>query len=104
MATTTFDTLGYFEKLISAGVPEQQAKVQADTMREVIEDRLANVDGNVATKADIRTLDAKIDMVETKLLLSPANQKHELLKWMIGIACAQAAFIVTLLRIMNLLK
>lgn len=30
MTTTTFDSLRYFEKLKAAGVPEEQAKVQAD--------------------------------------------------------------------------
>ena len=40
MTTTTFDTLGYFEKLKAAGVPEEQAKVQANAIREVIEDKL----------------------------------------------------------------
>ncbi|MDR2604398.1 MAG: CCDC90 family protein [Desulfovibrio sp.] len=58
MVATTFDTLGYCEKLIAAGVSEQQAKVQADTMREVIEDRLAYIDGNLATKGDIQTVKA----------------------------------------------
>ena len=29
MTTITFDTLGYFEKLKAAGMPEAQAKVQA---------------------------------------------------------------------------
>ena len=46
MATVTFDTLGYFEKLKAVGVPEEQAKVQANAMREVIEDKLV-------TKADL---------------------------------------------------
>lgn len=36
MTTTTFDTLGYFEKLKAAGVSE----VQADTLREFIDDRI----------------------------------------------------------------
>ena len=40
MTSTTFDTLGYFEKLKAVGVPEEQAKVQANAMREVIEDKL----------------------------------------------------------------
>ena len=40
MPTTTFDSLRYFEKLKAAGVPEEQAKVQADALREVIDERL----------------------------------------------------------------
>jgi hypothetical protein len=40
MTATTFDTLGYFEKLKAAGVPEEQAKVQASAIREIVEDKL----------------------------------------------------------------
>jgi DNA-binding HxlR family transcriptional regulator len=40
MASATFDTLGYFEKLKAAGVPEQQAKVQTDALRELVDDKL----------------------------------------------------------------
>jgi hypothetical protein len=75
MSTTTFDTLGYFEKLKAAGVPEAQAKVQADTLREIIDDRLV-------TK----------EHLEVKL----AELKHDLLRWMIGIAAGQLALIVAL--------
>jgi hypothetical protein len=32
MATITFDTLGYFEKLKAAGAPERQAKVQVEVV------------------------------------------------------------------------
>ena len=40
MTTTAFDTLGYFEKLKAAGVPETQAKAHADTLRELIDSRV----------------------------------------------------------------
>ncbi len=44
---TTFDFLGYFDKLKQAGVPEEQAKVQAEASRETIQN-------NLATKRDLR--------------------------------------------------
>lgn len=44
MAGTTFDALEYFEKLKSAGVPEAQAKIQANALREVIDERLVTKD------------------------------------------------------------
>ena len=53
MAATTFDTLGYFEKLKAAGVPEEQAKIQANALREVIEDSLV-------TKRDLKELEYKL--------------------------------------------
>ena len=53
MTTVTFDALGYFEKLKAAGFTEEQAKVQANAMREVIEERLA-------TKADLIQLEERL--------------------------------------------
>ena len=49
MATNTFDTLAYVKKLRAAGVPEEQAEVQAEAFAEIIEDRLA-------TKKDVLLL------------------------------------------------
>ena len=57
MTSTTFDTLGYFEKLKAAGVPEAQAKVQTEALREIIEDKLA-------TKKDLLDLESRL---ETKI-------------------------------------
>jgi hypothetical protein len=82
MTTMTFDTLGYFEKLKAAGVPEAQAKVQTEALREIIEDRLA-------TKQDLRELEARRDI---KL----AELKNDLLRWILSIAVAQIAIIVAL--------
>lgn len=57
MTSTTFDTLGYYEKLKAAGVPEAQAKVQTEALREIIEDKLA-------TKKDLLDLESRL---ETKI-------------------------------------
>ena len=40
MTTTTFDTPGYFEKLKAAGVPESQARVRTDALRDMTDSRL----------------------------------------------------------------
>jgi hypothetical protein len=54
MTTTTFDTLGYFEKLKAVGVPEEQAKVQANAIRELIDERLATKADLLATKNELQ--------------------------------------------------
>lgn len=82
MTAITFDTLGYFEKLKDAGMPEAQAKVQAEALREIIEDKLA-------TKRDL--LD-----IESRLGVKLAELKHDLLRWILGIAAGQMALIVAL--------
>ena len=53
MTAITFDSLGYFERLKAAGFTEEQAKVQANAMREIIEERLA-------TKADLVQLEERL--------------------------------------------
>jgi len=53
MASAAFDTLGYFEKLKTAGVPEIQAKAHTEAMREIVEERLA-------TKQDLREMEARL--------------------------------------------
>lgn len=76
----TFDTLGFFEKLKAAGVPEGQARVQAETLNDVI-------DGTLVTKAH---LDVRL-----------GELKHDMLRWMLGIAVGQMAFIVALFAFMK---
>jgi hypothetical protein len=68
--------------LIAAGVPEPQAKVHADTLRGIIEDELT-------TKKDLL-------LTATELKLAIHESKHDLLKWIISLAFAQAALIITL--------
>jgi hypothetical protein len=108
MATTTFDTLGYFKQLTSAGMPEPLADIHAEMLRKVIEDRLSVDDKNSATKADILAVKTDIQALETKLLVKQseiivanATLKHDLLKWMIGLLIGQTALVFTILRIMG---
>lgn len=53
MLTTTFDTLAYFDKLKAAGMPEEQARVQADALKELVESALA-------TKRDLKELELRL--------------------------------------------
>ncbi len=80
MTTTTFDALAYFEKLKAAGVPEEQARVQANAFRDF---SLLQDDRNrqeLATKGDIQEIRLEIKALELRLL-----------KWQFGIALALAA-------------
>lgn len=81
MATTTFDTLGYFEKLKAAGVPESQAKVQADTMRDFVVMQDEALRKELATKGDLRE-------TELRLQAEIKNIELRLLKWQLGIGLA----------------
>lgn len=53
MTAIAFDTLAYANKLKQAGVPDRQAEVQAETMAELVEERLA-------TKRDLSELEERL--------------------------------------------
>ena len=59
MSSTTFDTLGYARRLEEAGFTRQQAEVQANALREVIDERLVTKD----------YLDARLLELEYKLVI-----------------------------------
>ncbi len=83
MTTTTFNTLGYFEKLKAAGLTEQQAKAQVEVMAEALEQHNDSALQTLATKADL------------------ADTKHEILKWMLTISIGQIAFIIAVLALIR---
>ena len=90
MTSTTFDALGYFEKLKAAGMPEAQAKVQIEALQDVVRVRDEGLRAELATKGDIQDVRREIQSV-----------KFEILKWMIGILIAQTALIVALMAYMK---
>jgi hypothetical protein len=79
MASLTFDTLKFAETLIAAGVPEAQAKAEATALSGVLEINLKDV----VTK----------EYFDYKL----ADQKAELIKWVVGLALAQCGLLVGIL-------
>lgn len=79
MSQATFDTLQYFEKLKSAGFTEAQARVQVEAMQGVVRSYDEASRKELATKGDL------------------ADTKHEILKWVLGIALAQTAVIVAVI-------
>lgn len=92
MTTTTFDTLGYFEKLKNAGFTEDQAKVQVEAMQGVVRSYDEATRKELATKSDIQ--DVRMELKE-----EIANTKHEILKWMITAMLAQTALIIAVIGI-----
>jgi len=72
-AMYAFDTLAFAKKLKSAGYTEAQAEAlveaHSQVFREMLESTLATKDDvrDMATKADIASLDHKIDLVASKM-------------------------------------
>jgi len=86
MATLAFDTLAYAKKLKAAGVPEQQAEVQAEAFAEIVDERLA-------TKQDIELL--RRDMKELELRL-----KHDLTLRLGTMTAASIAIVAALVKLL----
>ncbi|MGZ3972006.1 MAG: hypothetical protein ACXVJM_19495 [Mucilaginibacter sp.] len=93
MAAVTFDTLKFVEKLKAAGIPDAQAKAEAEALQAVLAETL---DSQLATKSDLinlerrlDSLDAKIDRIDARL-----NGETTLLKWMMGVLIAGVMSIV----------
>ena len=98
MTSTTFDSLGYFEKLKEAGVPEAQARGQAEAMRQQMEAQRAALQTaldkydeasrrELATKGDVQDVRLEIEKVRAEV----EKVKYDLLKWQIGGWLALAA-------------
>lgn len=75
MAATTFDALAYFEKLKDAGFTEEQARLQANTLKEMFDEKIVTKD----------YLDIKVRELELRLQNQIEQTKYSLLKWQIGI-------------------
>ena len=103
--TQTFDSLGYFEKLKDAGVPEPQARVQADTLRQQTEAQRVALQSaldrydeasrrELATRGDVQDVRGEIQEVRLEIEKVKASIKDtelRLLKWQFGIGLALAA-------------
>ena len=72
MSTALFDTLEAADALARAGLPEQQAKAIAATMRKAVSE-------GVATKSDVTELRAEIGAVKAELWA---------VKWVLGFVLA----------------
>jgi len=79
MSSAILDTHAYVKKLKADSFTEEQAEVQAETMADLVNDRLV-------TKAD---LDLRI-----------AELKTDLIKWMLGIAAGQITLLLALIKLM----
>lgn len=71
MASITFDTLKFADRLEKAGLTREQAAAIAEAQKDAFAEAL---DSTLATKADIAVLDTKVDK----------------LSWMMGILIALA--------------
>jgi hypothetical protein len=87
MATITFDTLKFVERLKAAGVSEEHAKAEAEALSEALAEAIQI--GQIATKVDIESLRNEIE-----------RAKSDIIKWVAGLLIAQGAVIATLVKLL----
>ena len=92
MSTTTFDTLGYFEKLKAVGVPEEQAKVQANALRELIDERLA-------TKTDLFSVKNELQQQIKDVRTEMKEMEYRLTIRLGGMMAASVALVAALVKL-----
>ena len=80
MATITFDTYKFIQKLKDSGLPEAQAKAILETVQE------AHETADLVTKRDLITA-----LAETKL---------DIIRWIAGMLLAQVAVIAALVKLL----
>ena len=62
-----FDTLTYVKQLEAVGVPREQAEVQAEALRAIIDEKLATKVDVAELKRDIKEIDAKVESTKAEL-------------------------------------
>jgi predicted nuclease with TOPRIM domain len=80
----TFGKLAYVDRLKAAGMGEREARALAEGLDQALREE-------VATKTDVAA-------VKTELAADIASVKHDLLRWMVGMAFVQAGLTVALIR------
>lgn len=86
MTTITFDTLKYVERLRAAGVPDAQAKAEAEALAEA----LSSGGQDLVTKSDLR-------VAVSELRGEMKDMRAETIKWMVGLALAQMGLLIGIL-------
>ena len=126
MATLTFDKLAYVDRLKAAGVGEREARALAEGLDQALREEVATKTDLTAVKSELSAdiaavkteLSAEITAVKTELRteiaavktelrteiaavrIDLAAVKHDLLRWMVGMAFAQVGLTVALVRLL----
>jgi hypothetical protein len=126
VATLTFDELAYVDRLKAAGMGEREARALAEGLDQALREEVATKTDLTAVKSElaadiaavktelaadiaaVRTeLGAEITAVRTELRteiaavrIDLAAVKHDLLRWMVGMAFAQVGLTVALVRLL----
>jgi hypothetical protein len=126
VATLTFDKLAYVDRLKAAGIGEREARALAEGLDQALREEVATKTDLAAVKTELAAdiaavkteLAADIAAVKTELATDIAAVrrelateiasvrtdlaavKHDMLRWMVGLAFAQVGLTVALVRLL----
>jgi hypothetical protein len=126
VATLTFDKLAYVDRLQAAGMGEREARALAEGLDQALREEVATKTDIAAVKTglsaeiaavktglsaeiaavrtelsgEIAAVDARLTSVEHKLRVEIQTAKHDVLRWMVGMAFAQTGLTVALIRLL----
>ena len=100
MSSTPFDTLNMVERLISAGVPPEQAKMQAMLLAEVIRAEDASIVERFSRKTEVALelsgVKAEISALRSEVKQSISESKADLIRWVVSVGILQMALVAGL--------
>ena len=118
MATLTFDKLAYVDRLQAAGMGEREARALAEGLDQALRKEVATRTDIAAVRTDLAAVktelsaeiaavdtrltavDTRLTTVEHKLRVEIQTAKHDVLRWMVGMAFAQTGLTVALIRLL----
>jgi hypothetical protein len=126
VATLTFDKLAYVDRLQAAGMGEREARALAEGLDQALREEVATKTDIAAVKTglsaeiaavktglsaeiaavrtelsgEIAAVDARLTSVEHKVRVEIQTAKHDVLRWVVGMAFAQTGLTVALIRLL----
>jgi hypothetical protein len=127
VATLTFDKLAYVDRLQAAGMGEREARALAEGLDQALREEVATKTDLATVKTELSaeiaavktqlsveiaavntrlttvdarltTVDTRLTTVEHKLQVEIQTAKHDVLRWVVGMAFAQTGLTVALIR------
>ena len=99
-----FDTLTYVKQLEAVGVPREQAEVQAEALRAIIDEKLATKVDVAELKRDIESTKAELQADISQLRIDTARDLRELeMRMLIRLGGMMAASIAVVAALVKLL-
>lgn len=96
MSLLSFNPLHYADRLEKTGVPREEAKVHADAITELLDEK-------VATKQDLQLLKSELReeilKVRTELIEKLASKSE--MRWLFGVTTTMLALLMTAFRFLH---